>query len=43
MMVLCCTGRGMYARLTDGLTGRLLTHRATAGADATRRSLEEAV
>jgi hypothetical protein len=40
---LCRTGRGMYARLTDGPAGRLLTHMATAGANRTRRNIKEAV
>ena len=37
------TARGMYARLTEGSTGRLLPHIAAAGADANRRRIKGAV
>ena len=37
------TGRGMYARLTEGRTGRLLPHNPAAGTDASRRRIKGAV
>ena len=37
------TGRGMYARLTEGRTVRVLPHMAAAGADAKRRRIKGAM
>ena len=37
------TARGMYARLTEGRTGRLLPHNTAASADASRPRIKEAV
>ena len=40
---LCRTGHGMYARLTEGRSGRLLTHMTAAAGDASRRRIKEVV
>ena len=40
---LCRTGRGMYARLTEGRTQRLPRATATASADVIPRATKEAV